>query len=138
MALITKRTSRGFHRTLFAPMLQKITLLKRGNDQRQGTVVSYTLYQVWQSRMSASGETLQGEMDSDHATVWHIPRTQLDRIGVKFLNNLDRIVARGITTGILRTWQPEGDSPIEVKLFETHVDLPCLLANPPNAQDQEA
>lgn len=126
MALINRTSSRTFHRKLFAPMLEKVTLLKRDNDQRQGTVTALILFQCWRGQIFKKGQTIQNDMVVEHTTTWHLPRTELERVGVAFLNSLDRIV-----DGKARYWQPESSTEIRVKLFETHVDLDCLRIDPP-------
>lgn len=119
------QNQRGFERKLFAGMLETITLFKRGDDQREGTVKALTVFNARRGKIYKSGEPLRGDMATGHGATWHIPRPELDRVGVAYLNNLDRIVDK---QG--RTWQVESPSPIEVKLFQVHVDLHCVLANP--------
>jgi len=122
MALITENTSRTFHRHLFLPMLKTITLLKRNDDQAQGTVTPHKIYEAWRGQVFKTSETLQGDMLASHRTTWHLPRTELDRVGVHYINPLDVIVDdQG------RRWQPEATTEIRVKLFQTHIDVDCLM-----------
>lgn len=119
-----RQNQRFFHRTLFSGMLERITLLKRNDDQQQGIVTAIVLFQSWHGQLWKTGETIQGEMASDHRATWHIPRIELDRVGVNYINALDRIQDfKG------RIWQPEGTTRIGVKLIEVHVDVDCLLLN---------
>lgn len=115
---------RQFHRRLFGGQMQKIQLLKRGDDQAEGTVVSLILFQCRHSLIVKTGEPLAGDMASGSRTVWHIPRTELDRVGVAYLNAGDRIrEIDGPNSG--RVWMPESTDEITVKLFATHLDVMC-------------
>lgn len=118
--------TRTFHRHLFAGMLETIRLLKRGDDQLQGVVTAFVLFECWRGQIFKTGQTIQRDMVSDHATRWHIPRTELDRVGIAYLNPLDLIV-----DGKGRYWQPESTTFITIKLFENHVDVDCLRIDPP-------
>ena len=123
MPLLTKNNCRTFHRKLYGGMgaLETVTLLKRGDNQQQGTVTQYTLHDIRHSPITKTGETITGDTVSDHHITWHIPRVELDRIGVYYLNPLDRIKdSQG------RYWQPESDTLITVKLMETHLCLECV------------
>ena len=113
-------------------MLQTVILLKRGDNQQQGTVTSYTIYECRQSLINKNpGETFQGDMTSDHRCIWHIPRVEMQRIGVHYFNPLDRIIDSISHENRLRYWQPEGTTNIDITLFEVHVDLWCLRVDPP-------
>ena len=117
---------RVFHRCLYAGQLQTVLLLKRNDDQQQGTVRTIKLFQVRQSMQQKTGESIQSDMEANTNCSWHIPRTELDRVGVSYLNNLDRIVDRKN-----RYWQPESGDTITVKLFEVHVCISCVRIDPP-------
>jgi hypothetical protein len=73
-----------------------------------------------------TGQTLQGDMTSDHRAPWHIPRSELDRVGVQWLNPLDRIIDPDGNT-----WQPEGSTTMTEKLFKNYYVVDCYLRNPP-------
>ena len=126
------QNQRHFHRMTFAGMLEPICLYKRGDDQREGTVTPKKLYQCRRGKIRKTGQSLQGDMSSEHQATWHIPRTELDRQGITYINNLDRIVDKK-----LRVWQPEATTDIEVKLFEVHVDVHCLRVDPPDLYLQQ-
>lgn len=118
---------KSFHRVLFAGWNETVTLLKRNDDQQQGTVRTLTLFQCRRGKILKTGQTIQGDMVSDHRTTWHIAAKELERVGVSYLNNLDRIVdSKG------RYWQPESPIDIEVKLGEVHTDVACLRVDPPS------
>jgi hypothetical protein len=91
-------------------------------------VTSYLLFQCRRSLITKEGEQIQGGVQTDHRTIWHIPRIELDRVGVKYINSLDRILDQ---QG--RYWQPEATTQITDKLFENHLDLQCLRVDPPGS-----
>ena len=126
--MITRDNQRTFHRTLYGPgILETVTLLKRGNDQKQGTVTSYTLYDCRWSMIHKTGNTIQVNMLVWDKRTLHIPIIEMERIGVTFFNPLDRFVdAEG------RYWQPEATTELTVKLLQQHWCVDCLPVNPPN------
>jgi hypothetical protein len=79
--------------------------------------------------VNKTSESLDGDMAAGYSGVWHIPRTELDRVGIHYLNSLDRI-ERLDGKGKGEVWQPEATTQIDVKLFENHVDLVCLMLKP--------
>lgn len=117
-------TVRTFHRTLYAGILESVTLLKRHDDQAQGTVDTHRLFQCRWSMIFKQGQTLGGEMLASHTRVLHIPRIELDRIGVHYINPTDRFIDKDG-----RTWQPESPTQIIEKLFEQHVCVQCKLVD---------
>jgi hypothetical protein len=129
MPLNRRTTTTTAYRTVYAGITQSIFLLKRGNDQFQGQVVQYKLFNCRISRQNKTGETVQRDMTVSHRAIWHIPKKELLRFGIHYLNALDRIVQiQGDEAGF--TWQPEGTTDIEVKLFGNEVDLHCLRVDP--------
>lgn len=126
---LNRGNTRDFHRTLYAGMLETVRLLKRGDNQQQGTVVTHVLYECRRSRISRRGQTLEGPWDVTHTTVWHIPRAELERVGVNYLNPLDRIEQLDPPEDGY-VWQPESDNDIDVKLFANHVCVACKLVKP--------
>ncbi len=121
--------TRTFHRRLYSGlgMLKSITLLKRGDDQAEGTVTAYKLFECRHSIISKSDQPIQNDMSASYRVVWHIPRIELDRIGVSYINALDRISEISDTGKVLRMWQPESTNQITEKLFENHVCIDCVL-----------
>src|SRR5438552_1028660 len=108
---MNRNNTRTFHRHLYAGMLESVRLLKRDDDQKQGTVRAIILFECRRSRIIKTGEPVQGDMSENHHTVWHIPRVELDRVGVAYLNAADRIVQlEGAEKGF--TWQLESDNGI--------------------------
>jgi hypothetical protein len=85
-----------------------------------------------------SGEPIQGEMSADETTVWHIPRCELTKNGVDYINAADRIVEidrETIRPGFKRFWQPEADGDrISVQLFGAIVVIQCKRIDPPGQQ----
>ena len=120
---LNRHNTRTFHRRLYSGQLQSITLLKRNDDQQQGIVTSFILYQCRRSSLHKTGESIQGDMSAGDSTYWHIPRTELDRVGINYLNPLDRIVDPTPKTGGI--WMPQANTHIDVKLFGTHITILC-------------
>lgn len=121
---LNKRNTRTFHRITFAGQLESVTLRKRGDNQQQGTVRTITLYQCRWGLHTKTGETLDGDMNVSHFRMLHIPRAELDRVGVAYLNPTDEVIdAQG------RHWNTESDDTIAVKLFENHVDIQMKRRN---------
>lgn len=69
------------------------------------------------------GEPILGEMDSNFYTRIHIPKIQLDRINVKYINVLDKFYDPLFN----RTYQPESGQLITAKLWNNHVCVDCLM-----------
>lgn len=126
---LNRHNVRTFHRTLYAGILETVTLLKRNDDQGQGTVTKYQVFQVRRSLITRVGEPIQGDIDTDVRTTFHLPRIELDRIGVGHINAADRIIDFDN-----RYWQPESADAIIVKLFEQHVCVDCVRIDPPGNQ----
>lgn len=131
---LNKRNTKTFHRYLYAGQLEKITLLKRGDDLQEGQLRSLTIYQARRSMISKRGEPLQGDMAVGTAAVWHIPRSELERVGVQHINVLDRFVDYSGPEGLPRYWQPESGQNILVKCFEQHYTVDCVRVDPPAKQ----
>lgn len=117
---------RTFHRTLYAGWNETVTLLKRGDDMLGSIVTTHLLFDVRPGQIWKTGEPIAGQMASDHRRTWHIPRIELDRVGVNYINALDRIVDKDG-----RYWQPESTTRIGDKLGMQHIDVDCLLTDPP-------
>lgn len=117
---LNRKTTRTFHTKLYATELESIWLQKRGDDQLEGRVVTYQLFQCRRSRISKLGEPILGDMSSADRTVWHIPRIELDRVGVNYIDPLDIIIDQNG-----RKWQAESDTGIEEKLFSNHYCILC-------------
>lgn len=135
---LNRHTTRQFFKNLYGGtgIAKSILLLKRGDDQQQGTVVTYQLYTCVRSKINKAGEPFQGDMNSDHQCHWLVPRSELDRVGVAYINNDDRIVEKsdndsGPAYNLTRYWQPEGDTPIDIQMFENIVRVPCVRCDPP-------
>lgn len=122
-----KNNTRGFNRRLYAGELQTITLLKRDNDQKEGTVTAYVLYDCRCEKIHKRGQPIQGDMSIDHQTIWHIPSEQLRRVGVNYINVLDRFVDKHH-----RFWQPESGQLIVTRLFENQCFISCCRVDPPS------
>lgn len=127
---LRRNNTRRFTRKTYAGITEKVRIHKRNDDQQQGTVTTYILFRVRRSQIEKTGETIQGDMVSDHTTVWHIPRTELERVGINYLNPLDRIEQLvGREAG--SWWQPEATTIIDVKMFGNEICLACLRVDSP-------
>jgi len=121
---LTRYNTRTFQRTLYGPgILETVTLYKRDDDQRSGTVRSVTLFDVRFAREFKSGEPLLGDMASDHYCELHVPRVELERAGVNYVNALDRFKRNRDGS----VWQPESTTVITVKLMRNHVCIQCRM-----------
>jgi hypothetical protein len=118
---LNKHNTRVFHRRLYSGILESVTLKKRNDDQQAGTVRSIRLHQVRWSRTFKTGEPIAGDVTSSESRTLHIPRVELDRVGVAYINSLDRFVDE--QGGV---WQPESTTTITVKLFLNHLCVACL------------
>lgn len=127
---LRRNNTRTFHKNLFAGQMETILLFKRNDDLKQGTVTTYKIFNCRRSQITKTEETLQGDMIADHRCTWHIPRSELDRVGIQYLSPLDRI-KQIIEEEKDRWWQPESTTIITVKLFGNHIDLECLRVDPP-------
>lgn len=127
--------TRMFTRRLFAGMFKTIEFRKRGDDQLEGTVTVYTLYNIRRSRYSKTGEPIQGDMPNDVRTVWHIPAVELERVGINYVNVCDQIVERLDDQGRPypngpHWWQPESPQIIDIKMFSNEIDIACVRIDP--------
>ena len=132
---LSRENQREMHLILYGGTgsLETIILRKRDDDQRQGTVRSLELFDVRHSKITKTGNTLQGDMTAIHHTTWHIPIVELERVGVAYLSALDKIIQVGdgnpIEAGY--EWQPEGDTQITVQLFGDHLCVQCHRRDSP-------
>lgn len=129
---IDPTTTRTFHRTLYAGMLQTVTLLKRNDDQQQGTIRSVSLFECRQSMVFSDGEIIHGDEQVNTRCVWHIPRITLEAAGVDHIMPADRIVNLTASFGVRGYWQPEATTETIRKLFSNHYCVHCLRVDPPS------
>jgi len=109
---------------------ESVRLHKRGADQKQGTVATFLLRDCRRGQITKTGETIQADMDSNHSCTWHIPKSELTRVGIAYLSPLDIIEQiEGPERGFY--WQAEGTTNITVKLGGNEIDLDCLRVDPP-------
>lgn len=132
---LNRINQRSFHRRLYAGMLESIKILKRGPNQQGGTITTYILHECRRSQIRRTGEIRDGEQTMDHTTTWHIPVTELDRVGLTYLAAADRIVQLGTLNPIEVnwTWEPESDTTITTKLWGIHFCIDCKRTDPPIA-----
>jgi hypothetical protein len=128
---LNRSNMRPFFRKLYAGLTLTVTLLRRGDDLRQGVVTKYTLFNCFRGPIHVANETIQRDMSADVRAAWTIPRQELERVGVWYLNNLDRIIDYDSPQKLPRWWQPEAPTGIDVKLREDVITLACLRVDPP-------
>ncbi len=135
---LSRNNQRNFQRKLFAGWLETVRILKRNDNQQMGTVRAVIVFNARRSIMTKTGQTIQHEMSSNHRCVWHIPKSELLRVGIFYINNLDRIeqLGNGDPNEKGFFWQPESTENIEVKLGGNEVDLSCLRVDPPDLSQQ--
>jgi hypothetical protein len=114
---------------LYAGQTESVTLLKRNDDQQEGTVRAITLFDCRRSMITKTGQAINQDTTSEMRTIWHIPSLELERNGVNWINPLDQI-----RDNQNRYWEPESTTEIIVRLFSTQVDVQCLRIDPPEVQ----
>ena len=121
---LNSKNTHVFHRTLFAGELECVRLLKRGDDQAQGTVVSHQLYQCHWAWVHRTGETILNETTSRETRRLFVPRVEINRVGVNYISAADRFIDK---QG--RTWQPESDTIINHGIWENQLVIDCKRTN---------
>lgn len=119
---LNKRTTRVFYKWLYRTEMITITLLKRNDDQQQGTVAAYKLFNCRFSDLHKKGQAILGEMSSVFYSRLYIPDRELARVNIQYLNVLDRIIDTKN-----RTWQPESGELIDDKTFENMWGIDVLM-----------
>lgn len=118
---MSRSNQRTFHRHLYAGWDMTITLLKRGNDQAQGTVTSYTIgYCRRRPSMYHTGEPIQYHTASADYAEFMLPALELESVGLTALdiNPGDRIKD---ADGYL--WQIESTDTIRIRLANNYVSV---------------
>ena len=116
---INRANSRTFHRRLYAGMLEKVIVYKRDPLLQAGTVHKYCLFDVRPSQIQKSGEQLggtDGSMGAKEYRVFHVPRIEMDRVGIQFFNAGDVFEDK---EG--RQWATLAPETIRTKLLQQHV-----------------
>ena len=126
---MNRRNTQVFHRRLYSGQLEKLTLLKRNDDQQEGTVVSLVLFQCRRGAIDKTGEAIHGDMTSSHSTQWLIPCVELRRVKVNYLNTLDRLIDK-----FNMWWQPEATTNINLDIFDNFYVINTLRIDPPDNQ----
>lgn len=124
---LNRHNTKTFHRTLYAGELETVTLYKREDDQKSGKYHKHQLFDCRWSTMQKTGEPIQVDLSSGDARTLHVPRIEMERVGVRYFSALDMFVdAEG------RWWQPEAPHTRTVKLFQNHWCVSCVRIDPPN------
>lgn len=122
---LRKSNTRYFYRTLFAGETERITLLKRDPDMRASVVTSYLIFNSHWGPITKTGESHGSDVLAHHKRVVFIPRAEITRVGISYINPLDRLVdIQG------RFWQPEGTTVIIAKLWENYLEIHTLRTDP--------
>lgn len=122
---MNRRNTQVYHRRLYAGQLETVHLLKRGDDQQEGVVVDYKLFQCRRGNLDKHGEPLQGDMAVGHICQWLLPCKELRRVGVNYLNVLDRIVDK-----FNMWWQPEAPQNLTLAIFDNYYVVNCVRVDP--------
>jgi hypothetical protein len=134
--VLSRDNQKTFHTILYGGTgaLETLILRKRGNDQKQGTVKSYFLYDCRRGQIRKTGNTIQGDMTATHHVTWHIPVTELEQHGLEYLSALDQFIQVGDGKPEEEgwQWQPEGDTSITTKLFGDHFCVECHRRDSPD------
>jgi len=106
--------------------IQKITLYKRGDNQKQGVVVAHELFTCWRDLITVTGQTLVTARAVNVRTTWHIPRAELNRNGILTVNATDKIYdpLEGIW------WTPYASTTITESMFGNMVAIDCYRTDP--------
>lgn len=122
---LNKRNTRFFHRTLYAGQTERLRLLKRDPNLKAMIVTPHLLFTCWWSDLTKEGQQLDNDVTSNHRRTWHVPVSELRRVGVNYINPLDVFVdVEG------RYWQPESTNKIDSLLFENYLDIECRRTEP--------
>lgn len=119
---LNPRNTGHFHLPLFGDIAETVTLHKRGDDQMEGVVVTHRLFRCWwEAEESKSGHPVQGDMAVTHRRTLNVPKSELKRVGVNYLNVLDRFADK---QG--RVWQPETNQTFNFQLAGNYVQVECV------------
>lgn len=127
--VLRRANSQSFHKILYGGQTETCTLLKRNNDQQEGTVTAFVLFEVRRGSETKSGEPIQNDMPVTHTCTWLVPNVQLRRLGINYINVLDRIVDK-----YNQWWQPEAGQDIILSQFDNYSIISCVRVDPaPNS-----
>ncbi len=118
--VLNRRTTRTFHRILYATELESVVIYKRKDDQKGGVIVAHRLFQIRWSRVFKQGQIIAGDMSTAEIKTLHIPVIEMERVGIPYINAADKFQDdQG------RFWEPESDSPMRIQLFRNHHCIDC-------------
>ena len=123
---LRRNNTRYLHRKVYPGKSETITLLKRDDGLAAGTFRSLKIFQCLIGYETKQGQWVHSEETTSHTAVWQIFVTELKRVGVTYINPLDRIVRADGSH-----WQPESTTTIDLKLFRNAVHISCLRVDPP-------
>lgn len=112
-------------RNLYSGQLEKVTLFAREPNMKASVTHPVILYDCRWSRIVKAGQQLDDEQTSDMNRMLHIPRAELQRVGVNYINPIYQFMDQ---EG--RYWQAESDTPIVSQLWENVIDVNCHRIDP--------
>ena len=119
---LNARNTKDFYQVMIADQIESVILYKRGNDQLEGNVIEYKLFRCWWGPdTQKSGQPIEEDMATNHTIKLTIPLDQLKRVGINYLNVLDRFKDK---KG--RVWQPETRQSLNSELFENYITLDLI------------
>lgn len=122
---LKRRNQQVFHRKLYCGQLERVILLKRGDDQQEGTVTAFTLYNCRRGNVTKSGEAINLDVPAFEYVQWLIPCTELRRVGVNYLNVLDRVIDQ-----FNQWWNPESTETMTLAIFDNYYVVPSRRVDP--------
>lgn len=126
---LNRRNTQVYHRRLYAGQLETVTIYKRGDDLKEGTVTAYQIFQARRGNIHKGGQPIQGDLAVIHTVQWLLPCVELRRVGINYSNVIDRIVDK-----FNMWWQPESPQDITLAIFDNYYIINCVRIDPPNNQ----
>jgi len=120
---LRKNNTRRFSKVLWAGIAEKVVLFKRKDGQKQGTITAYTIFGcLWGPSITKDGQTLGGEMETNHKRTLYIPQYQLTKVGVPYITAGDYFEDK---EG--RRWTPLAPETLDANLFENFWIVDCEM-----------
>lgn len=124
---LNARNTKTFHNCLYAGQLETVRLLAREPNFSASVEREVVMFRCRWRQITKQGQILDDEQSSDMRRELMIPRTELDRVGVAYINACYRFIDKEN-----RYWQAESDTPIVNRLWENYVSVSCKRIDPTN------
>ena len=131
---LNARNTRQRHRCIWGGRQETVTLLARGNNVWEPggvndavVVRSVTLFRCLWGPIDKSGSILDNERAAYMDRRLTIPRSEMDRVGVPYINAAFFFVDK-----FGRFWTATASPPIHAALFENYISMTCHRIDPPN------